>query len=273
MKHFILFIFVSSYFWGLSLKPDRNYISHPDTLGLKYDSQRIKTSDNLELQAWILRPMTDINRETSIILAYGDAGNMSYWLNQAAILSQSGYTVILFDYRGFGESSDFVMNENQLYYDEFTQDLKSVYDWTKSNVKNQKIGLWGLSMGTIMTGFLLNEVTPDFLILEGLVVKPQNIQLKIEEAKGKKLILPDNAYQLNDIFANTTVPMLIFSGEDDQFTTVEDANEIAKINVNRTSITYKGGHLEGFQSMTKEFFGEGYVKEMNSFLIKIPVGK
>ena len=273
MKHFIVFIFVSSCFWGLSLKPDKNYISHPDTLGLKYDSQRIKTTDDLELQAWILKPMNDINRETSIILAYGDAGNMSYWLNQAAILAQSGYTVILFDYRGFGESSDFAMNESQLYYSEFTQDLKSVYEWTKSNVKNQKIGIWGLSMGTIMTGLLLNEVTPDFLILEGLVVKPQIIQRKIEETKGVKLILPDNAYQLNDIFVNTTVPMLIFSGENDQFTTVEDANEIAKSNVNRTSITFKGGHLAGFQSMSKEFFGDGYVKEVNSFLIKIIVDK
>ena len=269
MKHLILFAFISTCFWGLSLKPDRNYISNPDTLGLKYDSHRIKTTDDLELQSWVLNPMSDINRETSIILAYGDAGNMSYWLNQAAILSQSGYTVILFDYRGFGESSDFMMHENQLYYDEFTEDLKSVYLWTKTNLKNDKIGVWGLSMGTIMTGFLLNEITPDFIILEGLVVNPQTIQKKIEEAKGKQLTLPESSYQLKETYLRTTVPMLIFSGEDDQFTTVEDANELAKLNVNRSSVAFKGGHLQGFESMTNAFFGDGYLQEINSFLVKV----
>lgn len=272
MKNLLLFVFITTCFWGLSLKPERNYISNPDSLGLKFESHRIKTSNSLELQSWVLYPMGDVNRETSVILAYGDAGNMSYWLNQAAILSQSGYTVILFDYRGFGESSDFAMDENQLYYDEFTEDLSSVYSWTKSNVKNQKIGVWGLSMGTIMTGFLLNEVTPDFLILEGLVVKPETIQKKIDEAKSKRIVLPESAYQLNDIYSNTTVPMLIFSGEADEFTPVEDANKMASVNVNRTSIVFNGGHLQGFQTMTNGFFGDAYLKEINGFLIKIKVG-
>ncbi len=272
MKNYILFTCMFCCFYGFSLKPDRGYKSHPDSLGLNYESHRIKTTDQLELQAWVLNPIGDLNRETSIILAYGDAGNMSYWLNQAAILSQSGYSVILFDYRGFGESSNFEMDENQLYYDEFTADLKAVYSWTKSNVKNKKIGVWGLSMGTIMTGFLLNEVTPDFLILEGLVVNPMNIQKKIEEAKGKKLVLPKSSQKLNEIYVNTKVPLLLFSGTDDQFTTVADANLLADMQKDRTSLVFQGGHLQGFQSMSKEYFGDQYVKSISAFLIKIKVG-
>lgn len=272
MKNYILFAFISICFWGSSLKPDRNYVARPDSMGLNYESHRINTTDQLELQAWVLNPLGELNRETSIILAYGDAGNMSYWINQAAILSQNGYTVILFDYRGFGESSDFEMDENQLYYDEFTVDLVAAFNWTNAHIKNQKIGIWGLSMGTIMTGFLLNEVSPDFLILEGVVVNPTNIQKKIYNAKGKEVALPLNSLDLNEIYLTTKVPMLIFSGTEDQFTTVEDANALADMQKERTSLVFQGGHLQGFQSMSKEFFGDQYVKSISEFIIKIKVG-
>lgn len=265
MKIYILFIFTSICFFGHSLKPDSVYISHPDSLGLNFETHRIQTTNDLTLQAWMLNPMNEIDLETTIILAYGDAGNMSYWLNHAAILFQFGYTIVLFDYRGFGASSFFEMDENQIYYDEFTQDLKSVYHWTKSNVKHEKIGIWGLSMGTIMTGFLLEEVTPDFLILEGLVMNPTSIQEKIQVAKGKELILPESSTRLYTNYTNSNVPMLIFSGKEDSFTTVADANEMAKGKKNRKSIVFNGGHLQGFPSMTENYFGDGYAEQMKLF--------
>lgn len=266
MKTFILVLFSFICFWSHALKPDSVYVSTPDALGLRYESHRIQTTHNLSLQAWVLNPMNEMDLETTIVLAYGDAGNMSYWLNPAGILAQNGYTVVLFDYRGFGKSSPFEMNENQLYYDEFTEDLKSVYQWAKSNVKNKKIGVWGLSMGTIMTGFLVEDITPDFLILEGLVVNPKDIQEKILAAKGKNILLPKSASQLNEIYTKSQVPMLLFSGSEDQFTTVVDSESMAKKHNNRKSIVFSGGHLQGFPSMTENYYGDLYVTEINLFL-------
>lgn len=266
MKKLIFLIFIFICFLSFSLKPSKLYISHPDSLALKSESFRILTTDGLTLQAWVLHPLAELNLKTSIILAYGDAGNMSYWLEHAAVLSKRGFTVIMFDYRGFGESSAFEMNENQLYYQEFTQDLTSVFLWTKSHIDNEKIGIWGLSMGTIMTGFLIKENTVDFLILEGLVINPQDIKVKILAAKGKVIDLPKNAEKLSEIYKQTTIPMLIFSGEDDQFTTVFDANKMANFRQNRKSIVFKGGHLQGFSSMTNEFFGDKYVLEIEKFI-------
>ena len=263
----LLFLFILNVSFGaFGLQPDRNYLVHPDSLGLDFEIHQIKSTNNASLHSWVLNPMGEVNLNATIIMAYGDMGNMSYWLNHAAILSQRGFTVVMFDYRGFGKSSDFKVNPNQLYYDEFSEDLFSVYHWTKNTIKNTKIGVWGLSMGTIMTGFLIKNGEPDFLILEGLVVEPKTIKKKIFEAKGKKIILPRSSKKLSKIFKTTLTPMLVFSGKQDKFTTSQDAKKITDLKSNRKSIEFDGNHLEGFNSMTERYFGDQYINEIILFI-------
>lgn len=253
-------------FSGLCLKPDRSYISHPDSLGLDAKSYLIETADGASLKTWVLNPMGEIDHETTIILAYGDAGNMSYWLDHCATLSQRGFTVVMFDYRGFGESSEFEMNPNQLYYDEFVLDLISVFDWTRENLKTNKTGIWGLSMGTIMTGLSLKNLKPDFLILEGTVTDPDLIKKRIFEFKQKEINLPESSNELIKTFKTSQIPMLIFSGGEDKFTTLEDSKKMAETRKNRKLVEFNGNHLQGFNTFTKSYFGDMYVDEIESLL-------
>lgn len=262
---FILLFIISSIY---SLKPDKKYLITPDSLGLNSITIEIKSTDNIKLKSWILKPMGELNLKTSIIVSYGDSGNMSYWLNHAAILSQLGYTVILFDYRGFGQSSDFEMNLNQLYYDEFSEDLKAVFDWTKKNINNKNIGIWGLSMGTIMSGLLIENNQPDFLILEGLVDNPTKIKQNIFKNKGKTILLTKSSTKLPEIYKNSKVPMLIFSASEDKTTTSQDSKKVSEYSTNRKFIEYNGNHLQGFNSMTENYFGDNYIKEIEKFITK-----
>ncbi len=242
------------------------YISHPDSLGLNAKTFQIETIDGALLNTWVLFPMGEINLETTIVLAYGDAGNMSYWLNQCAILSQRGFTVVMFDYRGFGESSDFSMNPNQLYYDEFVLDLNSVYTWSQKNLSTKHIGIWGLSMGTIMTLQSLNMSEPDFLILEGMVVNTQRIRKRIGKLKNKEILLPKTTYNLKRVAKNSKVKMLIFAGTEDLFTTLKDSNKIIK-RKNRKLVEFKGNYLQGFSVLTKNYFGDLYVDHIERFIL------
>jgi predicted alpha/beta-fold hydrolase len=268
MKLIVLLAFITQAFSMYSIKPDREYLTTPDSLGLNSKSIQIQSTDNMILQSWVLEPMGELNLKTTIIVAYGDAGNMSHWLNHSAILSQLGYTVVMFDYRGFGKSSDFNMNLNQLYYDEFTEDLISVFKWVKGNIDNNNVGIWGLSMGTIMTGFLIENNQPDFLVLEGLVVDPISIKKKIYKSKGKKIKLPKSSRGLSKIYKSTKIPLLIFSGNEDKITTSKESIEISKLATNRKFIEFKGTHLQGFNSMTENYFGDKYISEIESFITK-----
>lgn len=75
---------------AMALKPDSLYVSTPDVLGLKFQHLTLPTSDGAKIDVWQIFADSTINNNTTLVLAYGDAGNKSHWLNQAALMSQLG---------------------------------------------------------------------------------------------------------------------------------------------------------------------------------------
>ncbi len=269
MKFLLLFILQFFIFNQIfALNPDKYYQITPDSLGLIYESKTILTPDSASIQLWHIKPSNETDNGNTIIICYGDAGNMSWWLNQAGILSQVGYTVILFDYRGFGQSSDFDMNPAQLYYNEFAIDLESVIRWTKQNVKFKNVGILSYSMGTIMSTLAVQTETVDFMISEGYVLNPESIKMKIKELKGKDIILPNDSKEYEAKIAKIPSPILVFSGTKDVITTTQDSEKIVSQKPNRKLIKFDGGHLEGFQTLTKDYYGETYIEDISEFIKK-----
>jgi len=62
---------------------------------------RLRTSDGLELGAWLVPPVGP-GRDVTVLVASGNAGNRSLRAPLAAVLSRAGMAVLLFDYRGYG---------------------------------------------------------------------------------------------------------------------------------------------------------------------------
>ena len=71
---------------------------------------------------------------------------MGDWVHLGRFLQLYGIDVWLYDYRGFGASSDFSIERNQLFHTEFVSDLSAV-----SNYVYYRTGkvpyLMGISMG------------------------------------------------------------------------------------------------------------------------------
>src|ERR1700745_2483977 len=91
-------------------------------------------------------------------------------------LSQVGFTVVMFDYRGFGESDSFAIDPKMLYYNEFATDLTSVIRFAKEKYPGNKTGVWAFSMGTIITTLACNTAHPDFIIGDGYVTSPVKLK-------------------------------------------------------------------------------------------------
>lgn len=74
----------------------------------------------------------------------GAAGNKSHYLDRVEGLRQLGFSLLLFDYRGYGESGGDFPNETQLY-----QDSQAAWDYLiqQQQVPPQQIFLYGESMG------------------------------------------------------------------------------------------------------------------------------
>lgn len=64
----------------------------------------MRTSDGLDLDAWLVpaRPATD--RDLAVLVLPGNGGNRAGRAGLAQLLSREGFTVLLVDYRGYGDN-------------------------------------------------------------------------------------------------------------------------------------------------------------------------
>ena len=60
-----------------ALKPSRDWVVTPDSLGLRYETVALTTPDHVQLAGWVVAPAAGVpDRHTTMVVAYGDFGNM-----------------------------------------------------------------------------------------------------------------------------------------------------------------------------------------------------
>jgi predicted alpha/beta-fold hydrolase len=188
MKNSILFILLAVAFAAQAIKPEREYKWTPDMRGLKYQEYQIKTTDNFTINVWEYALPESVMSNRTIILVGPDAGNMGYLIWQAKIFVQKGLRVVAFDYRGFGKSADFAINKDFLFYTEFGLDLDSVIKATREKFPSDKIGLYGISMGTHIS--LLRKEKVDFSIAEDFFTIHKKLWIESKSIKRKLFCSP-----------------------------------------------------------------------------------
>jgi predicted alpha/beta hydrolase len=256
-----VFVFTNCY----ALKPAKKYDVIPDTLKLPYEKNTVVTSDNIKLASWTMLPPRENNNHITIVMAYPDAGNMSWWLSQAAILSQNGFTVVLFDYRGFGESDPMIIDPRMLYYDEFAKDLTDVVHFARNKYPKNKTGIWALSMGTIAATLSAGNARPDFIIAEGLVTDPARLQSHYAKSH-ETILLPPSAAHYGEQLKKLRMPLCIFSGQKDVVTTDAEVKKLKQNKANVRIVNFNGTHLQGFYMLSQDYPGSEYVLAIKHFL-------
>jgi hypothetical protein len=123
-----------------------------------FEEYFIPTPDGDSLNALLFT--TDQKPIGFILYCHGNADNLKRWGVYASDFTRLGYTVLMFDYRGYGKSSGSPSEEN-LYADAAT-----VWNWALSNFKIEKMILFGRSLGAAAASNLATHVQPDLLILE-----------------------------------------------------------------------------------------------------------
>ncbi len=255
-----------------AIDPDREYIRTPDAGNWPYEALKITTEDKIKLNTWIYEADKTKNKNTVIVLAYPDAGNMSYFVYHAWIMAKAGYTVVTFDYRGFGKSDDFTINKSALYHTEFITDLTAIVDNIYTRFQDKKIGIWAMSMGSIITSRAYPSIKGkiDFIIGEGYVTDTSAIIDKYQ-AQEKHLDLPEASGTYMNSIQSINIPMLIFTASEDTITTHEDALKLKdKLGDTCHIIQYQAAHLQGFQYLYEsKGFGGWYMEQIDAFIKSI----
>lgn len=260
----VMLILVLTSFSANAINPVKEYINTPEKLGLPHQEIQLDTPDGYAINTWVLEPIGEGKQDVSFLLAYGDAGNMSYSLAYAIQLVQRGYPVILFDYRGFGQSADFDMNKNQFYYNEFVTDFQTVLKWGKSRQPDQKFAVWGFSMGTLIASLAHEAEGFDYLIGEGFVANPEQSVERIFQQKEKKLDVPNGIDSVIEKINRMAIPILFICGTEDKITTLEDVKAIVQKNPDHQVLSFDGGHLQGAQILGLP----NYISSIEAFIAK-----
>ncbi|MFD1470323.1 alpha/beta hydrolase [Hymenobacter caeli] len=259
-----------------ALKPVAKWWAKPDTLGLRYQDLTLTTPDHVHLAAWIIAPTAGVpDQHTTVVVAYGDAGNMASCIFPAAALAAQGYQVLLFDYRGFGHSEAFAINEDYLYYPEFTTDLRTALAEARRRGPRQRVGIMGLSMGSIMGAEVAATTHCEFLITEGYVANPQGVVAYYRHARPKRpvILLPAEATSYGRVAPKVNCPWLFIAGTEDPVTTLADSMATARAahrQQRREVLPVVCGHLGAMEELSKKEpekgYGDAYVRAITQFL-------
>ena len=135
-----------------------------------YKEMDVTTKDGYRIETWFY-PAQDVpaentgqsemlpyktiddSRRPTLIICNGDAGNMSYQqISLAYLYAANGINVVTFDWRGFGESSEFEMNPDYLCYTEMLTDFDAVIKAVSKEkvVDRKKIYVMGWSTGAYL---------------------------------------------------------------------------------------------------------------------------
>src|SRR3989442_14062605 len=86
-------------------QPYRQLETSGSELGRPFEDDHFQTSDGVGLNGWFFPADTDSARKHLIyLLCHGNAGNISHRLEHIAAMLETGASVFVFDYRGYGRS-------------------------------------------------------------------------------------------------------------------------------------------------------------------------
>jgi hypothetical protein len=136
-------------------------IDSPDGLSdhLDYEDIWIQTSDGLRLHAWYVEGDAD---KPIVLFFHGNAANITHRWPNVMNLSNQGYSVFIFDYRGFGQSEGRANGEVDLHNDS----LAALQYLKQRNWQPNQIIYYGRSMGAAVALQLAVKIPPAGLVLE-----------------------------------------------------------------------------------------------------------
>ena len=196
-----------------------------------------------------------------ILYFHGNTGNVHRWAPIAEELTSYGFDVFLPDYRTYGKSTGRLSEEN-LFADALT-----VYDYVKQHYPENKICLYGRSLGSAMASWLSARTETGGVVLE----TPFNNLVEVAEYLSK--VIPVKLFLKytfrNDIhLRRNTSPVLIFHGTKDKLVPYKlglKLYHLIKEKPNTAMVTIPGGkhgNLNGYPVLRErlnaffdEFFG------------------
>ena len=139
--------------------PLSGQIDTPASLGLPYRQVSLTSTDGLRLSAWLVE--APASRGT-VLYCHGNYGNISHQLDPIRVFHSLGFNILVFDYRGYGQSEG-KPTEAGTYLD---AESAWTYLVQEEGVDPARLVLCGRSLGGPIAARLARQHPPGALLLE-----------------------------------------------------------------------------------------------------------
>ena len=184
--------------------PDRT----PPAPAAGVENVTLTTSDGLRLTAWLLERSTKDDQPTAVLVAPGNGGNRADRLPLARALANEGLTVLLLDYRGYGGNPD-TPSEAGL-----GRDVRAAWDHLRRTYDDDRIVLFGESLGAAVVARLATEVEPRGVVLRSPFVSLAAVGRAHYPFLPVGVLLRDR-FPVAELMPHVTAPTIVVYGTRD----------------------------------------------------------
>lgn len=226
----------------------------PQAYGLAFESVELATEDGEKLHAWWVPAA---GARGTVLMFHGNAGNISHRLDYLLMFSRLGYSTLIMDYRGYGNSTGSPTEEGTY------RDALAAWRYLteKRGVRPADIVVFGESLGGAVASWLAARHRPRALVLASTFTSVTDLGAQVYWLLPVRLL---SRFRY-DNFANLKAirsPVLIAHSRDDDIVPFAHGQKLFDAaSEPKQFLETRGGHNEGLI-----FVHEEWVRTLADFL-------
>lgn len=236
--------------------PGRALIMTPADIGLDYQDVFLESDDGVTLHGWFIPGRS----ARALLFFHGNAGNISHRLDSIRLFHDLGLSVLIIDYRGYGQSKGRT-TERGIYRD---ADATWRYLIEDRGLVASDIVIFGRSLGASVASQLAAKQKPLALIVESSFTSVPDIAQELYPWLPARW-LTRLEHATRDYVHDVQCPVLVVHSRDDEIIPFHHGEAIySSANEPRTLLTIRGGHNDAFLRDVR-----AYTEGLHAFLTSL----
>jgi uncharacterized protein len=222
----------------------RGLVATPSAIGLAYEELRFRTEDGVPLHGWLVSAPERgrLAPRRTLLFFHGNAGNISHRLDSLRIFAGLGLDVLIFDYRGYGQSGGRPSEEGTY------RDATAAWHWLtrERGLHPGQVVLFGRSLGAAVAVDLATRTAPAGLIVELAFTSVPDLGAELYPFLPVRLL---SRYRYDNLrrIGSVRAPVLVVHSRGDEIVPFHHGQALfAAAQEPKRFLELQGGHKDGF---------------------------